>query len=64
MGYACANCGVDFPTRREIIEHMAEKHNCTYLEGDFKDLSEKLLSKKTDDKSAKLKEQHAYARGD
>lgn len=64
MGYVCANDGMDFPTRRELIEHMHDKYGCTFIEGDFAPLAEKLLKAKTDNKSKELVAKHAYSRGD
>ena len=34
MGYKCANCGIDFPDRRKIVEHMIDSHDSPYVEGD------------------------------
>lgn len=67
MGYVCSNDGLDFATKRELIEHIQEKYGCTFLEGDFSDLAEKLASKKGQGGSAKhaaLAEKHKFARGD
>lgn len=64
MGYVCANDGIDFSTKRELIEHMHDKYGCTFLEGDWAPLAEKLLSKKNDPKSEALKAKHSFARGD
>lgn len=65
MGYTCSNCGVDFSTRREIVEHMHDKHNCTFLEGDFAPLAEKLLDKeKAEPKKAALLDKIKHNRGD
>lgn len=64
MAYICSNDGMEFPTKRELIEHMHEKYNCTFLEGDWAEFSLKLLAKKSDTKSQGLKDKHAFARGD
>jgi len=53
MGYTCANDGMDFPTKRELIQHMHDKYGCTYLEGDWKEDAKKLLEKTPNDPKAK-----------
>lgn len=66
MGYTCSNDGMDFPTKRELIEHIHEKYGCTFLEGDWKDDAKKLLearkAKGNDSKADALLEKHKHAR--
>lgn len=42
MGYKCGNCGIDFPTKKEQVEHMVNVHNSPFLEGEER---EKKMSK-------------------
>lgn len=39
MGYKCANCGIDFPAKRQLVEHMIDVHNSPFVEGDEKMIS-------------------------
>ena len=34
MGYKCLNCNVDFPSKKEQVEHMIDVHSSPFLEGD------------------------------
>lgn len=34
MGYKCGNCGIDFPNKKQIVEHMIDVHNSPFVEGD------------------------------
>lgn len=36
MGFKCGNCGIDFPTKKELVEHMIEVHNSPFYDGDEK----------------------------
>jgi len=34
MGYKCSQCGIDFPNKKGIVDHMADVHGSVFLEGD------------------------------
>jgi len=34
MAYTCANCGTDNESPRALAQHMLEKHDSPFLEGD------------------------------
>jgi hypothetical protein len=34
MGYKCAQCGVDFGNKKQIVEHMIDVHGSPFIEGD------------------------------
>lgn len=50
MGFKCGNCGIDFPTKKELVEHMIDVHNSPFYDGDEKLIS---MSKAHLDKSNK-----------
>lgn len=64
MAYACSNCNIDHPNKRELVEHMHEKHNCTFLEGDLAPFAEQLLKNKKSAQNDMLLSKVAYNRGD
>lgn len=49
MGYKCASCGVDFPNKKLIVEHMINVHNSPFVEGDstMVELSKSVIKGKT-----------------
>ena len=34
MAYTCSNCGTDNDSPRALVQHMLEKHDSPFLEGD------------------------------
>lgn len=46
MAYKCGNCGIEFANKAELVEHMIEVHNSPFIEGDYAELSDKMLVKK------------------
>lgn len=71
MGYKCGNCGIDFPSKREIVEHMLDVHNSPYIEGTLSDVSDKIIQARANDtahtKNAESKNQQTkvkFARGE
>lgn len=46
MGYKCANCNVDFPTRKALVEHNITVHNTVSLDDDNKALYLKVAKEK------------------
>lgn len=47
MAYNCGNCAIEFKTKRELVEHMIEKHDSPFYEGDYAQLSQKILNERS-----------------
>lgn len=58
MAYECSNCNISHSTKNELLDHMHEKHNCTFLEGDYAPAARARLAKGKDSRSSALLEQH------
>lgn len=41
-GYACGNCNIGFPTRKQRNEHMVEAHDSPFVEGDERDIQDSI----------------------
>lgn len=39
MGYKCGNCGIDFSTKKEWLDHLQDVHNSVFLEGDAESIA-------------------------
>lgn len=50
MAFKCTNDGVEFQSREELVNHMIEKYNSPFIDGEDNDknviLSRKILEKK------------------
>lgn len=71
MGYKCGNCNIEFSNKREFVEHNIDVHQSPFIEGDFSDVSDKILDQRAKDlthsKNAQAKihqEKVKFARGD
>lgn len=58
MGFKCGNCGIDFPTKIELVEHMIDAHNSPFYDGDEKmiTMSKNHLKKSTKSNKIQLEE--------
>lgn len=43
MAYECSSCAISHGTKKELVQHMLEKHNCVFTEGEYAAVSKKLV---------------------
>ncbi len=58
MGFKCGNCGIEFQTRKEWLDHIADVHKSYFIEGDERDIAyhDKKLRAKAEAGDNKAKE--------
>lgn len=58
MAYACANCQIEHANPRALVQHMLERHNSPFIEGDEKltRISKEEVEKLEPTRKAKMKE--------